>query len=316
MKTNFLSRILKGALAAFLATTLGTLAHAQATRTWISGVGDDANPCSRTAPGKTFAGAISKTAAGGEINVLDPGGFGAVTITKSITLDGSGGSLAGINVSGTNAIIINAAATDTITLRNLDINGLGSGLNGVSILSAAEVNIENCVIRGFAQKGVNIGTGASPVRVNIRNCIISRCNDATNGGAVYANPGAGGAVLTISDSSLTTSLYGFKAKEGIKAVLENCIITGHSSNGIVASATTTPTKVSINASVISDCGAIGAVSTNANSTIRISGNTIFNNATGIAAQSGGVLITFGNNTIRGNTTDAAAGTPTATEILQ
>ncbi|MCU0340213.1 MAG: hypothetical protein MUE30_10020, partial [Spirosomaceae bacterium] len=74
---------------------------------WVSGVGDDANPCSRTAPCKTFAGAISKTAAGGEISVLDPGGFGAVTITKSITLNGDG-TLAGILASGTNGIVINA----------------------------------------------------------------------------------------------------------------------------------------------------------------------------------------------------------------
>jgi hypothetical protein len=66
------------------------MAQAQATRTWVSGVGDDANPCSRTAPCKTFAGAISKTAPCGEISVLDPGGFGAVTITKSITINGTG----------------------------------------------------------------------------------------------------------------------------------------------------------------------------------------------------------------------------------
>src|SRR6059058_5256047 len=65
------------------------IAQAQATRTWVSGVGDDLNPCSRTAPCKTFAGAISKTAAGGEINVLDAGGFGTVTITKSIRIDGT-----------------------------------------------------------------------------------------------------------------------------------------------------------------------------------------------------------------------------------
>src|SRR5947207_7356853 len=88
-----------------------SMAQAQATRTWVSGVGDDANPCSRTAPCKTFAGAISKTATGGEIDVLDPGGFGAVTITKSITLDG-GGFIAGVLVSGTNGIVVNAAAMD------------------------------------------------------------------------------------------------------------------------------------------------------------------------------------------------------------
>src|SRR5579859_6501599 len=87
------------------------LAGAQASRTWVSGVGDDANPCSRTAPCKTFAGAISKTAAGGEISVLDPGGFGAVTITKSITLNGEG-TLAGILATGTSAIVISGAGID------------------------------------------------------------------------------------------------------------------------------------------------------------------------------------------------------------
>src|SRR3982750_954931 len=94
-------------------------AHAQATRTWVSGVGDDANPCSRTAPCKTFAGAISKTAAAGEINCLDPGGFGGVTITKSITIS-SEGFEAGVLVSGTNAIIVNAGATDRVVPKGPD----------------------------------------------------------------------------------------------------------------------------------------------------------------------------------------------------
>jgi hypothetical protein len=99
------------AVAAF-ATLLSTasLAHAQASRTWVSGVGDDANPCSRTAPCKTFAGAISKTAALGEINTLDPGGFGVVTITKSITLDATAG-LGGVLAAGTTGVIINGGST-------------------------------------------------------------------------------------------------------------------------------------------------------------------------------------------------------------
>src|SRR6266480_118385 len=95
-------------------SVFASLAQAQATRTWVSGVGDDANPCSRTAPCKTFAGAISKTADCGEIDALDPGGFGAVTITKSITLDGTG-TLASILGSGTNALNINVASTDVVT---------------------------------------------------------------------------------------------------------------------------------------------------------------------------------------------------------
>src|SRR5262245_20565356 len=115
-------------IAAFaVVLSTASLAHAQATRTWISGVGDDLNPCSRTAPCKTFAGAISKTVAGGEIDTLDPGGFGAVTITQSITFDGTSG-LAGILVSGTNGIVIQAGATDVVILRNLDINGIAAGL--------------------------------------------------------------------------------------------------------------------------------------------------------------------------------------------
>src|SRR5688572_28513700 len=120
-------------LSLFVLLTLSAAAQAQATRTWVSGVGDDANPCSRTAPCKTFAGAISKTAANGEINVLDPGGFGGVTITKSITIS-SEGFEAGALVSGTNAIIINAASTDVVVLRGLDIEGLGTGLVGIKLL--------------------------------------------------------------------------------------------------------------------------------------------------------------------------------------
>src|SRR2546421_12780545 len=104
---------------------LGTSAQAQASRTWVSGVGDDANPCSRTAPCKTFPGAISKTAPGGEINCLDPGGFGAVTITKSITIKCQY-TEGGVLVSGTNAIVVNAGAGDKVTLKGLDIEGLGT----------------------------------------------------------------------------------------------------------------------------------------------------------------------------------------------
>src|ERR687887_2786612 len=101
-----------------------SLAYAQASRTWVSGVGDDANPCSRTAPCKTFAGAISKTAAGGEIDALDPAGYGAVTITKSITIDGGGGQVASVLVSGTNGIVVQAGPADVVILRNLSINGI------------------------------------------------------------------------------------------------------------------------------------------------------------------------------------------------
>jgi hypothetical protein len=150
--------LLLAVLGLIAAVLPGNPASAQASRTWVSGVGDDANPCSRTAPCKTFAGAISKTSAGGEIDALDPGGFGAVTITKAITLDGGGGQVASVLVSGTNGIIVSAGANDIVILRNLRINGIGSGLNGVLFNSGAQLSVENCDIFGFTQSGISTNT--------------------------------------------------------------------------------------------------------------------------------------------------------------
>src|SRR5690348_8418681 len=132
-------------------------ANAQASRTWVSGVGDDVNPCSRTAPCKTFAGAISKTAAGGEIDALDPAGYGAVTITKSMTIDGGGGQVASVLVAGTNGIVVAAGPNDVVILRNLRINGLlnsgNAGINGIRFLSGKALHVENCDIFGFSTQG-------------------------------------------------------------------------------------------------------------------------------------------------------------------
>jgi hypothetical protein len=146
-------------------------ANAQATRTWVSGVGDDANPCSRTAPCKTFAGAISKTAAKGEINCLDPGGFGAVTITKSISIICTGVE-AGVLGAMTNGIIVNALATDSVVLEGLDIDGAGTGINGVSIIAGGSVYVIRCGIRRFTQNGVNMTSSSAGARVFIKDSII------------------------------------------------------------------------------------------------------------------------------------------------
>src|SRR5215471_4865612 len=143
----------------FIALAIGlwsSVAWAQASRTWVSGVGDDANPCSRTAPCKTFAGAISKTANGGEIDALDPGGFGALTITKSITIDGGGGQVASVLVAGTNGIVVAATSADVVTLVNLRLQGLlgngsnsgNAGLNAIRFISGKELNVINCYIWG------------------------------------------------------------------------------------------------------------------------------------------------------------------------
>jgi hypothetical protein len=151
-----------GSILVASAVTYVTPGAAQATRTWVSGVGDDANPCSRTAPCKTFAGAISKTANKGEISVLDPGGFGTVTITKSITINGEG-TLAGVLSAGTNGINVNDSATATpdtieVNLRYLSINGAGTGLDGIKFISGKKLSIEHCLIQNVTGDGIEVTT--------------------------------------------------------------------------------------------------------------------------------------------------------------
>ena len=183
-KFRFTIKVL--ALAIFMFASV-SIAQAQASRTWVSGVGDDVNPCSRTAPCKTWAGAISKTAACGEIDALDPGGFGAVTITKSITLDGTG-TMASILASLTTGITINAAATDVITIRGISINGFCNGLRGINILQAKTVNVEDCVIFRFAGNGIQ-STDANGLALNVRNTVIrDNTGDGINMLAAAAGP--------------------------------------------------------------------------------------------------------------------------------
>jgi hypothetical protein len=194
-----------------LMTVFSIGAQAQATRTWVSGVGDDANPCSRTAPCKTFAGAISKTAAGGEIDALDDGGFGAVTITKSITLNG-GGHLAGVlATTGTNGIIINAADTDVVVIRGISFNGAGSGLNAVRYLAGKYVVIEDSTIDGFAN-GINMITTVVNGRMDIRNVQMTNATATPNTYGIHI--GAAGSVSTISNVSVRGFSYGLTTRGG------------------------------------------------------------------------------------------------------
>src|SRR5213080_267867 len=144
----------KASLIFLLSMAITVVANAQATRTWVSGVGDDVNPCSRTAPCKTFAGAISKTASPGIINCLDPGGFGAVTITKDITIDCTG-TLGSVLSSGVQGVIVNALTTHNIVLRAIDINGAGTtlGTNGVSVSQAKSVSMYDVNIANYSGQG-------------------------------------------------------------------------------------------------------------------------------------------------------------------
>src|ERR1051325_7192115 len=178
---------------AILTFAFASMAQAQATRTWVSGVGDDANPCSRTAPCKTFAGAISKTAVDGEIDALDPGGFGAVTVTKAITIDGNG--WGSILAAGTTGVIVNLTASsgsNVVELRNISINGANTGTNGIRILSSqanTAVFIENCVVFGFragAGRGITDERNVGGTLV-IENTLVK--NNLTQGVFAQSNSG-------------------------------------------------------------------------------------------------------------------------------
>ena len=168
-------------IATFL-LAFASLAQAQASRTWVSGVGDDVNPCSRTAPCKTFAGAISKTAAGGEIDALDPAGFGGVTTTKSITIDGGDGSgFGGILASSTVGVTVNGAGA-VVTLRRLSINGGPPNLPGtfgVRFIQGSKLRIEECKIFNFVAGGNGIGVEialGTAATVDIKNSTIYNNN--------------------------------------------------------------------------------------------------------------------------------------------
>jgi hypothetical protein len=274
------ARVAVPALTAMLALALlPSAAFGQATRTWVSGVGDDANPCSRTAPCKTFAGAISKTAAKGEINVLDPGGFGAVTITKSIHIRARGNT-AGVLTNAANAINVSAGVSDRVTLTGLDINGLDTATNGVKINSGKVVRIEDSQIYGFANSGVSFTPSTANARLIITNSSI---HDNTAGTGVGVQPTAAGGAVTIRNSHLDDNL-----------------------NGIAAAGTTQPAIVNLFRSHVSD-NSNGLFSTGALADIRIGSNTISGNTVGLLTSSSGKITSFGNNEVTGNGTD---GNPT------
>jgi hypothetical protein len=282
-------------------------AMAQTTRTWVSGVGDDANPCSRTAPCKTFAGAIAKTAAGGEISVLDPGGYGAVTITKSITLNGEG-TLASIQSASVNGVIVNAAATDKVILRNIQIiaGGATLGINGIRFLAGAQLTVENVSINGFTTHGIDVALAASG-RVFVKNTNITEC-----GGAGFnISTTAGNAIASLEKVSIEGNVNGVVAGSGNTLVhVQRSSITSNTGNGLLASGANS--MITLENSTLANNGN-GVYSSLSGATIRLSGNGIYNNDVGIIFTVGGVVASDGTNRMAGNASSAA---PNATIVRQ
>jgi hypothetical protein len=282
---------------------VASLAQAQATRTWVSGVGDDANPCSRTAPCKTFAGAISKTALNGEINCLDPGAFGALTITKSITVD-CHENIAGVlhsSVTGVTIPFDNFTAVGetrkTVRIRNINFNGGDTGLRGIRITGGvasanSEVFVEDCMMDGsFGSPGKGIEdfrTGGGLLVVDnttIRDVLSSAIS-------VDPAPGTTQINVRISNSRIGNAGFGLTFGSNVKASIFRTVITGVTSSAVFAVATGGSTQVNVDHCIINSNGT-GVNASSANTTIRVSNSTLMNNTTLFNAV--GAVQSYGNN---------------------
>jgi hypothetical protein len=264
-------------------------ASAQATRTWVSGVGDDVNPCSRTAPCKTFAGAISKTAAGGEINCLDPAGYGGVTTIKAITFN-CGYTLGSILVSGGPGITVNAGVNDRVSIRGIHLQGINQtaspGTIGIRIIGGKSVSIEDSVVSNFNLQGIQDARTAGTTELFIRNTVISHNN--STGIALQATNTS---KTSIENVSSINNLFGVAATTGNSVQIKRSVFAGSTNSGIEADA-----GAQINAD---DCQVTNnATGVEANGTVRMSNSDISFNTT---VSSGAGSSSYGNNRVSGNT---------------
>jgi hypothetical protein len=286
----------------FLALLAGVLvlslsAEAQATRTWVSSFGDDNNPCSRTAPCKTFAGAISKTAAGGEIDVLDPGGYGTLTVAKAITVNGHG-TLASALASFANGFTVNVTAspaTATVVLRDLVVNGAGTGVDGIRYIAGANLLVDNVRVYGFTDDGVDI-TGAGTLNFKAKNLIV----EDVAGDCVTMSTTAGQVVAMIDDSLMRNcGAAGITGVDRVRAGVRNTVVS-HTPFGVRT--TGTDSVFNLENMMVSFCGTAGLRTTTAAipGRIRVSNTNIAQNVLGADFSTGGAIDSFQGNTFSGN----------------
>lgn len=285
------------------------VANAQATRTWVSGVGDDANPCSRTAPCKTFAGAISKTATGGEINCLDPGGFGALTITKAIAIVCQVGT-AGVLVSGTNGIVVAAGTADKVYLQGLDFEGLGTGLSGVLINTAGTVTIKDCIVRSFTVAGINLDNTSGGIALDVIGTIVA---DNSGEGILIKPTGTGSARVMIDQTTVSNSggdgiyMNTNLTSGGSKMTVRNTESAHNVDTGIGVSSNGTVAVVMVDSSNALN-NATGLAANGSNATLYFTRSSVSANSTGVSQVVPGVVTSYGTNSVAGNGVNGTFGT--------
>jgi hypothetical protein len=309
--------LLFAALGVICLPLLGTApAHAQASRTFVSGVGNDANPCSRTAPCKTFAGAISKTAAGGEIDCLDPAGYGAVTITKSITIDCTP-TLGSVLSALTNGINVNGVGI-IVNLRGVVVNGIGTGLIGINFIAGAALNLDRVTVMNInsgSATGVLFAPNSLNAVLTVNDCYFESNGIApATGGGLVVQPAVGGsAAVVVSNSRFSNNSDSVKATSTngvITMTVRDSVMADGRGSGVNASAGST-INLMIDRATISNNFQNGVRSSGGNSLVRIQSSTITGNATGVLSAAGGVLHSYKNNAINGNGVD---GTPITQEL--
>jgi hypothetical protein len=299
-----------GIVALMLLAGAGGYAQAQATRTWVSGVGDDANPCSRTAPCKTFAGAISKTAANGVIDALDSAGFGAVTITKAITIE-SDGAIASVLVAGTNGIIVNAGPTDVVTLRGLKVVGLGQGIDGVKFIGGGGLIVERAVVENFTGSGINFAP-TTPATLTVRDTLI-RGGTTAAGGGITIQPNGGSANAMLDRVQLVSNAYGLQVAGPASVNVRDSVASTNNGNGFAVIGGGPAVQLLLDNVIASENTLAGVFAQGSGALIRLSGSTLSGNTQGIQVTTGGQVISFGNNRNAGNISN---GAPTSVAGLQ
>ncbi len=305
-----MKRVITNTIAAAAMLVAASTLQAQATRTWVSGVGDDVNPCSRTAPCKTWAGAISKTAAGGEIDALDPGGFGTVTITKSLTIDGTQGAGFGstLNSGGISGVNVNDSATGTpntikVILRNLSINGAGTtlGLNGINFTSGLSLTLENVEVMNQSSRGVSIqrANGAPTGTVTIVNSTFQNLG----AGAIVANATATTGVVNVSifNSRMMNCVSGVFGGNNSFVNVTKSLIANNTTAGVDANSNAV---VNVDDTMISNN--VTGVQSNSTAIVRLSRNTIVQNTLHGFNVIAGAIQSYGDNYFSGNGADVGA----------
>jgi hypothetical protein len=291
------------------AALTATAAHAQNLSTWVSALGDDGSPsCSRAAPCRNFAVALSKTTSGGEISAIDPGGYGMLTITKSITINGIG-TYAGILNTFFTGIVVSAGAEDRVVLRNLAIRGAGTS-NGVAIafMAGRHLTLENVAISGFTLRGIDFSAGVSngsTVGMHLRNVRITKAANNTSsptGIFIRNSPGPGVAAATLEEVTLSGLTNGLEVGINGRATVRNSVISGNKRHGILASHLSA--RIDVEGSQIAFNELTGVNAAVSGATIRLANNEIYNNTNGIAIGVNGIVSSAGNNRVAGNTSSA------------